>query len=183
MKKICGWLNNTASTESKVAKRRWDLAVVKGRREGRASAAVMTNFLCSDLSEVSHEPPRGEKCSNRFHGKKTQTGEPVVLTSVWSLGLAACLAHWLSGCRPKWQAGLTVFFSGCCSGLSSLRLLADCLKGAEYWADFVLNSVLSNIEIISTTFVSHSIFTLVSCVRWNVDFLTTNDSNKFGTRM
>lgn len=125
-KKICGWLSNAASAGTKVAKWRWNLTAVKGRRGGLVSAVVMTNFLCSEPSEVSHEPPQWEECMTGSMENPPKMGEPVVLTSVWSLGPAACLALWLRGCRPESHAGLTVFFSGCCSGLSSLRLLADC---------------------------------------------------------
>lgn len=89
-----------------------------------------------------------------------------VLMSVWSLGLAACLTHWLSGYRPRLLAGLMMFFVQCCSGWSSLRLLAYCYKIVllqnAVLIFFFSNSVLSNMEIISTTFLSYSILALES---------------------
>lgn len=96
--KICGWLSDAVSAESKVAKWRWDLAAVKGQRKGLVSAAVMTNFLCSDLSEVSHEPPQWEKCSDRFHGKPPKNGGTCCFNErpvSWTGCLFGSLVEWV----------------------------------------------------------------------------------------
>lgn len=185
----CVWLNNAASTECGVETWQWWKTGTKALR----LLAVMTNFLCCDLSEVSHEPPQGEKCSNRFHEnplhlppKKQKTGETCCFNKrlvSWTGCLFGSLAEWV----PPQIAGrldsvfLWMLFWFVLTQAPGWVLKRSCFI-AEGWADFALNSALSNIEIISTTFVSHSIFVLVSRVRWNLDFLITNDDNTWMLR-
>lgn len=180
---MCRWLSDAASAESKVAKRCRSSAAVIGQREGPASAAVMTNFLRSGVSEVSQEPSHRERNAATGSMENPQkTGEPVVLTTccVWSLGPAACLTPWLSGWRPGSQPGLTLFFSESSSGFflteAPCWLLKRSCLAAECRAGLFSKAVMSNMEIISTSFALRY-YICTHVIRWNVDFQITIDKN------